>query len=99
MTRGTTPTNVFSTDIDLSGASAVYVTYKQNGRKVLEKTINDLIIDDKSVTAELSQEDTLKFLASCPVEIQIRAKFPDGPAVASEIMVADIKRVLKDGVI
>ena len=36
MIRGTTPTHVFTTDVDLSDATVVYVTYAQ-GSKKLEK--------------------------------------------------------------
>ena len=45
MYRGTTPTNVFRTDVDLSNASVLFITYKQGGKLVLE----------------LSQKDTLLF--------------------------------------
>lgn len=37
MYRGTTPTNVFRTDVDLENASVLFVSYKQNGKVVLEK--------------------------------------------------------------
>ena len=48
---------------------------------------------------ELSQEDTLAFKQTKDVEIQIRARFLDGHAIKSNIMVTDVSKVLKEGVI
>lgn len=39
--RGSTPTHTFTTDLDLTSASEIYVTYKQLGRVVAEKTKAD----------------------------------------------------------
>lgn len=100
MFRGTTPTHIFTTDIDLSGAPVIYVTYSQNGTAVLEKTQDDLAeVTDSQITLQLSQEDTLKFAQNEPVEIQIRARTALGKAVASNIMKTTAARILKDGVI
>ncbi len=98
MKRGTTPTNTFKTNIDLTGAT-VFVTYAQGGKTVLEKAGEDLEITEEAVAVRLSQEDTLAFSASQRVSIQIRCVFPDGTACASNIMSADVGGILKDGVI
>lgn len=99
MRRGSTPTNTFTLDIDLSNAK-VYVSYEQAGRVVLEKSNDDLIFDagqsDYTIKLELSQEDTLKF-APGPVLIQIRYVFPDGSADASNIISTTFERIIKDG--
>jgi hypothetical protein len=97
--KGTTPTQQFNTSIDLSGASVLYITYKQYGKIVIEKTIEDCDITASYVATELSQEETLLFDATRKVEIQIRAKFPDGTAVASNIMETDAGAILKGGII
>lgn len=100
MFRGTTPVNIFTTDIDLSLAEVIYVTYSQNGTVVLEKTQDDLTeVTDSQITLQLSQEDTLKFAQNVPVEIQIRARTALGEAVASNIIKTTAARILKDGVI
>lgn len=98
MRRGTTPTNIFHTDIDLRDADVVYITYAQQGRPVIEKTGEDSTITENSVTVMLSQAETLK-LRNAEVEIQIRARFPSGRAVASDIIKTTAERVLKEGVI
>lgn len=105
--RGTTPTNIFTTDIDLQNAT-VYLTYAQYGNTVFEKTGNDLTIktaedDDGAticlVTTTLTQDDTLALKANLNVSVQIRAIFADGKAIASEIMNISVGDILKDGVI
>lgn len=98
MRRGSTPTNTFHTNVDLSGAT-VYVTYTQRGAVVVEKTGDDLVITQDSVVTALTQEDTLSFHSDAPVEMQIRYVFPDGTAGASNIITTTVLRILKDGVI
>jgi hypothetical protein len=96
MKRGTTPTNTFKTNIDLTGAT-VFLTYSQRGRVVLEKTGDDLEISAEAIVTRLTQKDTLGFDALQKVSIQIRYVFPDGTAGASNIMTASVGEILKDG--
>lgn len=104
MIRGTTPTHTITTDIDLSQAT-VYLTYAQGSEIVCEKTNDDLVFDSSendgettyTITAELSQEETLALDSSLQVRIQIRAIFADGKAIASNIMVGTVDDILKDG--
>jgi len=97
MRRGSTPTNTFDVDIDLTGAT-VFITYKQKGRTVIEKTGTDITVTSTSLTVELTQAETLA-LDVGEVEMQIRYVFPNGSADASNIMRATAERILKDGVI
>ena len=99
MRRGTTPVNHISTDMDLTGATALYVTYQQNDETVLEKTLQDATITEKEVAIQLSQEDTLLFEEGSKVYVQLRAVLPDGNCVASNIMSVKVEKILKDGVI
>lgn len=96
MKRGTTPTNTFKTNIDLTGAT-VFLTYSQRGRVVLEKTGDDLEITAEAIVTRLTQKDTLGFDALQKVSIQIRYVYPDGTAGASNIMTASVGEILKDG--
>jgi len=96
MIRGTTPTHTFHTDIDLSGATSVFVTYKQ-GTVNINKAKANLTITSSTVVAALSQAETLQLSAGADVQIQIRAKMSDGTAVASNIMSVPVEAILKDG--
>lgn len=99
MIRFTTPTHVFKTNIDLTQADVIFITYKQGGSTVVEKTKEDLTIEQDQLSVKLTQEDTGKFVQGNPVEIQIRVRFGDDTAIASNIMKTTVERVLKDGVI
>lgn len=100
MRRGTTPTHTFGTDIDLRTAEAIYITYEQGGKTVVEKTIEDMTIEEDSVAVTLTQEDTLAFEEKGgKVKIQIRAKFANGSVVASNIISTPAEEILKEGVI
>lgn len=99
MIRGTTPTIEITTDISLVQAEEIYVTIKQ-GDKVVEHTKDTLNVTDEAVTFTLTQEETLALQnASKSAAWQVRAKFPDGTAVACEIGSVRILPILKEGVI
>lgn len=100
MRRGTTPTHTFTTDIDLSGADVLFITYQQNGHNLLEKNIDDVTFvteeETYAVQVTLTQEDTLLFCATMPVSVQIRARFGNS-AVASQIIKTSAEAILKEG--
>lgn len=97
--RGTTPTNVFSVNLDLTEAETVYLTYEQFGKVAIEKQKEDMTIEAEQVSVTLTQDETLSLIPGEKVEIQFRAKFADGAAVASNIIGTCTKDILKDGVI
>lgn len=97
ITRGTTPTHTFCVDADLSEADVLYITYRQKGKVVIEKNIEDVEIETNKITVSLTQDDTLLLLCGIPVRIQIRAGFPDGTRIASNIIEVDAGEILKDG--
>ena len=105
MTRGTTPTHTFTLPDNLKTAtlSALYITYAQGSKTVLEKTLSDVTINDGVIICTLTQAETLKFEVldqhcGCDkVAIQVRMKTSDGTAMASDIMRIPVMDVLKDG--
>lgn len=97
MRRGTTPTITITTDIDLTQASNLFVTFKQGDRVVCEKTLDEVTVTENAVICELEQNDTLA-LKDGLVMIQIRATLGDSK-VASNIMTASVDAILKGGAI
>ena len=97
MRRGTTPTITITTDLDLTQASNLFVTFKQGDRIVFEKTLEDVTVTETSVICELDQNDTLA-LKDGLVRFQIRATLGDSK-VASNIMTANADEILKGGAI
>ena len=99
MRRGTTPTHTFKSPVDFTTVDVIYVTYSQDGRKIIEKSKEDIEITEDTLTVTLSQTDTLAFSTIGEVEIQVRAKFPDGSALASNVIKTQACKILKEGVI
>ena len=100
MRRGTTPTvKIAVKGCNLEDFDSIYVTFKQ-GATIIDKTGDDLEIQDNSISILLSQEDTLKFDSFCKVvEVQMRAVNDAGVAIASNIRQIPIDAILKEGVI
>ena len=98
MWRGTTPTYTFTLpeEVKLDDFTTVYLTFSQNGHNVLEKTKEELEATDEGFRLLFSQADTLCFSPG-PVRIQLRARMPDGTAVASNVISTTAQEVLKDG--
>ena len=99
MRQGTTPTHVFTTNIDLTKAVAIYITYEQGGEVVVEKELPDIHVEEDKIKTTLTQEETFAFSTTADVKIQIRAKFDDDTAVACQIIRTCVGEVLKEGVI
>lgn len=101
MRRGTTPTIVISTDIDLSPAIVLYLTFAQDDETVFEFDLSAgrFTITEDSISVTLTQEETLSLAETSKVDIQIRARFSDGTAVASNVMKTKAREILKEGVI
>lgn len=97
MRRGTTPTHVFNVDIDLTDAVEMYITYKQGTEIKIERELEDIEVTENTLTVKLTQEETLSFNDDNNVLIQIRAKYEDETAVASNIIFTSVSEVLKDG--
>lgn len=97
MRRGTTPTITISTDIDLTSASNLFVTFKQGDRIAFEKTLDDVSVTENQVVCELNQSDTLA-LKDGMVRFQIRATIGNSK-VASNVMTATVDEILKGGAI
>ena len=97
MIRGTTPTLTFTLPFSTSTIRSLMLTFSQSGKEVFTLEKEDCTLDDTSVIVHLTQEQTLKFLTTALVEIQMRVLTTDNQAIASEIITCSIDKVLKDG--
>ena len=99
MRRGTTPT----IQINIAGLENIkvdvaYLTIKQLGTAI-EKTGDDIAIDGDTITATLTQEETLQLAAGADTAIQLRVLSEGGTAYASNIAKVKVGAILKEGVI
>ena len=72
----TSPVLTIGVPVDLRDAN-VYVTFKQNGKVVLEKTNDEITIESNKIVVPLTQEDTSHFVRGF-LSFQIRYVFIDG---------------------
>ena len=100
LVRGTTPTIRWRfSKIPVDDIAVAFMTVKQNGELLTEKSIEDAKVDGEYLVFSLTQEDTLKLTERDKAKIQLRYKTKDGYAGASAIYKHSGKEILKDGVI
>ena len=104
--RGTTPTLTFHVKdetLDLDQIADIWITFKTKAGvspKEITFGTEDVVIDstEHTITLNLTQENTLEFTNSNMV-VQLRVRFNNDMAYASNIMDIDIRHILKEGVI
>lgn len=99
MRRGTTPTHTFQLPVDAATLEEVKIIYAQSGKEVLTKYKEDCSANGTAVSVTLTQEETLKFSACSPCQIQVRALTADGEAMASDIIEIKVYPILDSGVL
>lgn len=95
-TRGTTSLHEFITELPTDGIDVLYVTYCQNDEVIVEKTISDATLEESKISVTLSQTDTLLFTAG-RATCQIRVKYTNNSAFATDEVGCIVKEVLKEG--
>lgn len=95
--RGTTPTITFNLPFDVSEIRNCEVYFAQNDELLVTKEIEDCVLEDRTLSVTLSQEDTLAFDDDAKLEMQIRFVFTNGTVDATQIVKGKIGRILKDG--
>ena len=100
MRRGSTPTVTLEIeDVDLSQLKNLSVTFSQNG-KILKKYKGDdaMVIEPHRLLITLTQEETLSFKSSYPVEIQVKMLTQEGKVIPTTIEQVPITAILDDEV-
>ena len=85
MIRATTPKHIFYFETDPSIYSRILITYQQNGSTILEKTKEDLTIEETTAPCDvektvyaawfrLTQEETNKFQAGAGKQVTVQVR-------------------------
>lgn len=102
MRQGSTPTEIFTTDIDLATVKTLWLSFEQGNIK-FTKELSDITIlpetEHKKFSVTLTQEETLSLSHMLKVNIQLRVLTYDGVAMVSQIISRDVGRVIKGGII
>ena len=85
MVQATTPTFILTlpNTVDLSLANNVYFSLKQGANSIM-KTGDALVIDGRTVSVYLSQEETLPFFGGM-ARLQLNWTYSDGSRACSKI--------------
>ena len=100
MRRGTNPLLTFELPEPIT-ISALFITFRQDERNVLEKSLNDVTYDKETgvISLPLTQADTLVFDAREPLWVQLRLRDNLDNAAVSDPIRVDVGEIFKDGVI
>ncbi len=98
ITKFTTPTIGFNLPFNISYLSKAYVTLVQKP-VVIEKTIDDCVLDGTTISVNLTQEETGRLESGWMVKVQLRCLTNDGKAYASQEFRMEVVGTLKEGVI
>lgn len=96
ITRGTTPTLLFRLPIDAAEITKMTVTFRQLDKPPIEKTLADAVIEGKTVSVTLTEEETLSFTVGLALEIQLRLAAGE-KRLASQIFTESVGRILTEG--
>ena len=97
-TRGTTPTQNFIFPFDCSDITVLSIAYAQNGTVLFTKNLEDVFIQENTISVTLTEDETLMFNDKQGLEIQLRWVIGDNKQ-ASNIIRTDVGRILEDGVL
>lgn len=97
MKRASTPIHRLEIPFDEADISALWLTYSQNNKIVLQKKKDDFTIEDNVWSVRLTQEETNLFKADT-AQAQIRILFTDRTSLPSEIFNVSVGPVLNDEV-
>lgn len=81
--RGTTPTIKYTfSAVAVSDLAVCYLTFRQNGKNVIEKDLSSGVTGDGEISWILTQAETLSLVPG-PVSVMINWKLADGTRGAS----------------
>jgi hypothetical protein len=76
--RGTTPPIIYTLPFPVDGIDVGFLVVKQGQIVVIERSLSECICEGNTVTAKLTQEETLALESNCNAEIRLVVKTVDG---------------------
>ena len=102
MIQGTTPTLQFNLPIETNTikSAEIVLQYLANGERVtLERSMEECSVGAKSISAVLTQEETLALPAPTIANVQLRVLTIDDRVLASRVIEVSINELLKESVL
>lgn len=95
MYRGTTPTFTFNLPIKANTITKLSVAFRQAASPVFfEKGLDDCTVSENAISCTLTEEETLKLIAGCQLQIQLRIGVEEA-RMASQIFTVSVERILR----
>lgn len=105
MTRGTSPTFVFTKivdpdgeEVDLSKIVKGYATFEQMGVSEINKELN-IDTENNKISVSLTREETLSFIEKRLLRVQLSGEFEDGTNFVTDMKTDEVYKALYEGVI
>lgn len=76
--RGTTPPIIYTLPFPVDGIDVGFLVVKQGQIVVIERNLSECICEGNTVTAKLTQAETLALESNCNAEIRLVVKTVDG---------------------
>lgn len=95
MTRGTTPLHTFKLPKSISEYDGLTVTYRQNNKTLITKTLEDVLVEGDTIKLRLTAEETLLFDAGYKAFVQIKI-LDKGIVSASAIFSFPVTSILNE---
>lgn len=93
-----TPTHKFTLPFNVDRIDSLFITYRQKGAVVLEKTEADCALDGDKITVTLTQQETHLFSSTFNAEAQLNILTTDGKRLVSKKYTISVSENLHDEV-
>lgn len=97
--RGTTPPIIYTLPFPVDVIEVGFIVVKQGQMVVIERSLSECICEGNTVTAKLTQEETLALESNCNAEIRLVVKTYDGNRLETVDSVLAVSDTHKDEVI
>jgi hypothetical protein len=97
--RGTTPPIIYTLPFQVDGIDVGFLVVKQGQIVVIERSLSECICEGNTVTAKLTQEETLALESNCNADVRLVVKTYDGNRLETVDSVLAVSDTHKDEVI
>lgn len=94
MIKGTTPKHTFTIPLETSELASIRIIYAQDDTQLFVKEMSDCVLEGKTISVTLTQEETLEFDDTKLAQIQLRVKTKSGEVLSSDVLVVYVGKCL-----
>ena len=101
MYKTTTPDFNLIIPYDAEQVAEFRITLQQKGKTIIEftETSEQVTLEDRLISFELTQEQTSIFVTRYPIHLQLRIRLNTGRVIASNVVHIDVHKVLNSDIL